>query len=233
MPASRIKPTPLFRLADVTTIDQLARALGVPLQVFRDVIACEEPTLIYYRHRIPKRNPRNAMDVRIVWESRDESIARSHKAVARRLDDFARRLNIGYPHRAAHGYVTGGSTRSNAEPHCGARALIRADIENFFPTIALERIESILGTIGLSSIPAKALARFATIEGNLPLGLPESPVISNLVCLDLDKDLQLLADQTGARYTRYADDMTFSGSANLPSKEQIRTVLRNHSFRLS
>ncbi|WP_243047282.1 reverse transcriptase family protein [Dyella sp. RRB7] len=223
----------LFRLADVRTIDQLARALGVPLQIFQDVIACEDPQQIYALHAIPKRHPRNPEDYRIAWECRQEPVARSHKAVARRLDDFARRRPISYPHAAVHGYVRGGSTRSNAQPHCGARVAIRADIENFFPTITLERIEAMLRTIGMQAAPAKALARFVTIKGALPLGLAESPVISNLVCLGLDKDLQSLAEERGVRYTRYADDITFSGDANLPSREQLRATLAKHGFRLS
>lgn len=233
MTTARSQSSELFRLADVRTNDQLARALGVPLQVFKEVLACEDPSEIYAKHCIPKRNPRNAGDCRIVWESRLELLARSHKAVARRLDDFARRQEINYPHAAVHGYVRGGSTRSNAQPHCGARVMVHSDIENFFPSITLERIETMLRTIGMQAAPAHALARFVTIYGALPLGLPESPVISNLVCLGLDKDLQSLAEELGVRYTRYADDMTFSGDANLPSKEQIRATLEQHGFRLS
>lgn len=233
MTTARSQPSELFRLADVKTIDQLARALGVPLLVFHQVMACEDPNQIYATHRIPKRNPRNATDYRIVWESREELVARSHKAVARRLDDFARRQGINYPHAAVHGYVRGGSTRSNAQPHCGARVLVRADIEEFFPTITLARIEEMLCAIGMRSEPAHALARFTTIHGVLPLGLPESPVISNLVCLSLDEDLQALANNLGVKYTRYADDITFSGNENLPSKEKISVILLDHGFRLS
>lgn len=227
------QPSSLFRLADVNTTDQLARALGVPLQIFHDVIACENPHTIYYMHRIPKRNPRNAGDDRIAWESRQEPLARSHKAVARRLDDFARHREIGYPNAAVHGYVRGGSTRSNAQPHCGARVVVRADIEDFFPTITAERIQQMLCALGMKNEPARALTRFATIDGLLPLGFPESPVISNLTCLGLDRDLQALADGLKVTYTRYADDITFSGGHNLPSKEEIRAILRKHEFRLS
>jgi RNA-directed DNA polymerase len=233
MTTARSQSVELFRLADVKTTVQLARALGVPLQILQEVIACEDPRQIYAMHSIPKRNPRNAYDYRIVWESREESVARSHKAVARRLDDFARQRNISYPHPAVHGYVRGGSTRCNAQPHCGARVVVRADIQNFFPNITLERIETMLRALGMQAVPAQALARFVTIDGALPLGLPESPVISNLVCLDLDTDLQSLAEGLGVSYTRYADDMTFSGDANPPRKEQMRATLEKHGFALS
>lgn len=233
MIATRSPRTELFRLADVRTIDQLARALGVPSQIFQEVVSCVDPERIYAMHSIPKRNPRNSEDYRIAWESRGEPLARSHKAVARRLDDFARRRGIGYPHTAVHGYVRGGSTRSNAQPHCGARVVVRTDIENFFPTITQERIEAMLCSIGLQPDPARALAQFVTIFRMLPLGLPESPVISNLVCLGLDEDFQSLAHQLAVKYTRYSDDITFSGQANLPSKTQIRAILSRHGFLLS
>ncbi|QIL20207.1 reverse transcriptase family protein [Thermomonas sp. HDW16] len=228
-----MQPCAHFRLADVRTVDQLARALGVPLQVFHEVIACQDPGLIYAMHSIPKRSQRNPDGFRVVWESRTEAVARSHKAAARRLDDFARRQEIGYPNPAVHGYVRGGSTRSNALPHCGARVVVRADIEDFFQTITLERVESAFRAIGIAPETAHSLALFSTINGKLPLGLPESPVVSNLVCLDLDRDLKALADRHGVKYTRYADDMTFSGNENLPSREEIRTVLLRHGFRLS
>ncbi|ULU23193.1 Reverse transcriptase [Dyella terrae] len=82
-------------------------------------------------------------------------------------------------------------------------------------------------------LPARLLAKFVTINGLLPLGLPESPIISNLVCLDMDRELQAMADERDLRYTRYADDITFSGYANLPSKEDIRHLLTGQGFRLS
>ena len=233
MATARSQSNELFRLADVRTTEQLARALGVPLPIFQYVVTCEDPREIYFEHRIPKRSPRSPQMYRIAWESREEVVARSHKAVGRRLDDFARQREIGYPHRAVHGYIRGGSTRSNALPHCGARIVVRADIENFFPTITIERVAETLRHIGMKDLPAQQLARFVTINSTLPLGLPESPVISNLVCLELDSDLQSLADLLDARYTRYADDITFSGDANLPSKEEIQSILNAHGFQIS
>lgn len=225
--------TTLYRLADVQTANQLARALGIPRAVLEVVVTNNDPERLYCKHQIPKRNRRSSTPFRVVWETRLEAVARSHKATARRIDDFARRQGIGYPHSAAHGYVRGGSTRSNALPHCGARVIIRADIQDFFPTITMERIEQALALVGMRAEPARLLARFVTIEGALPLGLPESPVISNLICLGLDAELQVLADTHGAKYTRYADDITFSGNSNLPTREEIRVILARHGFQLS
>jgi hypothetical protein len=228
------RPAPVsFKLADVTTTEQLAVVLGVPLKTFRRVVRCAQPLELYFRHEIEKKNPRRKGDVRVVWETRDEQVARAHKAIARRLDIFARQQSIGYPHKAIHGFVRGGSTRSNAEPHCGARLLLRADIEEFFPRITEQRVVKALRSVGMKTRPAKALARFATIDGHLPLGLPESPVLSNLICLQLDQDIQSTADKRKLRYTRYADDITLSGYADLPSREEMRAILARHDFSLA
>ncbi|MDR3446926.1 reverse transcriptase family protein [Dyella sp.] len=233
MTTGRSQPAVTYKLASVEDVEQLSRVLGVPLQIFRKVIRCQNPNELYFLHEIPKRNPRRDGDVRTAWESREEAVARAHKVVARRLDAFARQQDIGYPHPAVHGYVRGGSTRSNAKPHCGARLLVRADIEDFFPTITSTQIARSLRALGMKVVPARALARFVTVNGSLPLGLPESPVISNLVCLSMDRALQKVADERSLRYTRYADDMAFSGYGNVPSKEDLRPILQRHGFRLA
>lgn len=226
-------PSATYRLGAVENTAQLAKTLGVPLGLFRAVLRNKMPEDLYFRHEIPKKNPRFEGQTRIAWEASSEMLARAHKAVARRLDSFLRSKNIGYPHPAAHGYVRGGSTRSNAEPHCGSRLLVRADIQEFFPSITTRRIARILRLLGLHQKPARELAKFTTIEGTLPLGLPESPVISNLIALEMDREFQDFAMKRNLRYTRYADDITFSGSTNLPTKTELRNLLRHHKFALS
>jgi hypothetical protein len=48
---------------------------------------------------------------------------------------------------------------------------------------------------------------------HLPQGAPTSPALANLVCFRLDRRLAGLAASLGATYTRYVDDLTFSGDA--------------------
>lgn len=127
-------------------------------------------------------------------------------------------------HDAAHGFVVGRSTVTNATPHIGARLLLKTDIREFFPTIHYWRVRGMFCSFGYDDRVAGALASLCTRRavvdrdgqrvvvwpGLVPQGAPTSPAIANLVCLRLDARLTGLAEKLGARYTRYADDLSFS-----------------------
>jgi RNA-directed DNA polymerase len=127
-------------------------------------------------------------------------------------------------HEAAHGFVVGRSTLTNATPHVGARLLLKTDVREFFPTIHYWRVRGLFFSLGYGEVVSAALAALCTRRilvdpegerrmvwpGLLPQGAPTSPAISNLVCRRLDARLTGLATKLGARYTRYADDLSFS-----------------------
>lgn len=140
-------------------------------------------------------------------------------------------------HDAAHGYVAGRSTVTNAAPHVGKAVLIKFDLANFFDTIDYWRVVGLFASFGygLGDLAFRASDDDAEVAPTLarlccytqrsnqsriaytPQGAPTSPAISNLVCRTLDKRLEHLAKKLGGDYTRYADDLTFSFD-NLPSK---------------
>jgi RNA-directed DNA polymerase len=127
-------------------------------------------------------------------------------------------------HEAAHGFVPGRSTVTNATPHVGARLLLKTDVREFFPSIHYWRVRGMFASFGYDERVAGALASLCTRRpvvdrdgqrvvvwpGLMPQGAPTSPAIANLVCLRLDARLSGLAEKIGARYTRYADDLSFS-----------------------
>jgi hypothetical protein len=124
-------------------------------------------------------------------------------------------------HDACHGFVARRSVVTNAEPHQQAAVVIKMDLRDFFPTVHYRRVAGLFRSLGYSDTIANALAGLTTHRpvlddgtvvwpGALPQGAPTSPSIANLVARSLDRRLAGLAARVGARYTRYADDLTFS-----------------------
>lgn len=183
----------------------------------------------FWRHDIPKKNV--ARGFRTVWEPTVSKSA--YKALARRLEAYLALLLPEHPHPCVYGYRPGRNIRENAAAHCGKKYILKLDIKAFFPSITMEMVLDFLGVIGFAPEVAGLLARFVTIEGSLPLGLPTSPVLSNGIMLPLDHAFNLIAERMDARYTRYADDLTFSSDEYLPRVEIIRDLLRGQGFELA
>lgn len=131
-------------------------------------------------------------------------------------------------HGAAHGFLTARSVLTNALVHANADVLVKLDVKDFFPTIHWKRVKGLLRKAGVAEQVATLLALLATeaprqlveFRGKtfhvatgpraLPQGAPTSPAITNALCLRMDQRLSALASELGFKYTRYADDLTFS-----------------------
>jgi hypothetical protein len=131
-------------------------------------------------------------------------------------------------HGSAHGFIVGRSIVTNARVHAGARIVVKLDIRGFYPTVTMRRVKGLLRRAGLGEQVATLMALLATespreevqrdgktyyvaiAPRSLPQGAPTSPSITNALCLRLDCRLSGLARKLGCRYTRYADDLTFS-----------------------
>lgn len=112
----------------------------------------------------------------------------------------------------AKGFKKGCSIYDNAVPHVGKELVINLDLKDFFPSIKYYDIFKIFKYIGYTVEVSHLLTKLCTNSMNvLPQGSPASPSLSNLVSLKLDKRLSSLASKINCTYTRYADDITFSG----------------------
>lgn len=114
------------------------------------------------------------------------------------------------PH--ATGFSPGCSIVKNATAHLGNECIISIDIKDFFPSIHMEDVFRIFYYYGYTKELSFAFARLCCFCNSLPQGSPASPAISNIRCLKLDKRISALCQKQGAVYTRYADDITISGS---------------------
>ena len=162
------------------------------------------PTSMYdlYRNRlVPKRN----------GGYRELLIPRSDLKRAQRL--IASELEKGYkPLPCVHGFVKGRSIKTNAENHIGSQVIVGLDIKDFFPSISSRRVYGLLVSkkLGLTPEVAFCISRIVATPKGLPQGAPSSPIISNMICLGMDKQLMHLSREYRYQYSRYADDLTFS-----------------------
>jgi RNA-directed DNA polymerase len=108
------------------------------------------------------------------------------------------------------GFVTGRSAVQNAGYHFGAKHVLNVDIRQFFPSITIAQVRSIFESLGYSQDVSEMLADLCCLNDRVPQGAPTSPAIANLVLRGLDEQLSGLAEEAGHRYSRYADDLTFS-----------------------
>lgn len=126
---------------------------------------------------------------------------------------------------SVHGFVRKRSILTNARVHCSPKTqhLLNIDLEDFFPSITFYRVRGVLRKhpFNFSHEVATVIAHLCTLDQTLPQGAPTSPFFSNLICRSMDRDLTELARRSLARYTRYADDITFSfhvrNAARLPA----------------
>ena len=213
---------------ELPTLDtplQLAEALSLSVGELRRLAYHREAatSVNYRRFTLPKRDGRS----REIWAP----LPRLKETQRWILHHIVERLFV---HGAAHGFLPGRSILTNAEVHCDSRVLLKMDVKDFFPTITFPRVKGVFRKAGYREQPATLLALLCTespreiVRDNgrdmyvalgprcLPQGAPTSPALTNAICLRLDRRLTGLAHSLGWRYTRYADDMTFS----LPSKQK-------------
>ena len=114
---------------------------------------------------------------------------------------------------SAHGFIKDRSIITNAKPHIRRKYVFNIDLEDFFPSINFGRVRGMFfKTFQIGLEAATTLAQISCHENTLPQGSPCSPIISNLICRRLDTKLFYLSQTYGCKYTRYADDITFSSN---------------------
>ncbi|MCG8441873.1 MAG: TIR domain-containing protein, partial [Caulobacterales bacterium] len=121
------------------------------------------------------------------------------------------------PHPNAHGFIAGRSVVTNAEIHADQRWVFNVDLEDFFPSVNFGRVRGLFmaAPFHMGAKAATLFAQACTYENGLPQGACTSPVLSNLIASELDRRLTRLARIRKLKYSRYADDITFSGDQPL------------------
>ncbi len=129
------------------------------------------------------------------------------------------------PKSCVHGYVVEKSIITNAKSHRRKEFILNLDIRDFFGSINLGRVRGlfIAKPFSLPKEVATTIANLCCHENKLPQGAPSSPILSNLICQQLDRELQYFAQKNRLYYTRYADDITFSSEY----LESLKSLIKN------
>lgn len=224
-----------WKIPRIESVRELAERLRLSeseLEWFADLktfaAGSAEPRLRHYWHRVLRKNSGGA---RLI-EAPKEFL----KRIQRRIVDEI--LDPIPAHPAVHGFVKGRSVKTFAAPHVGRRVVLRIDLKDFFPTFGGRRIQAFFRTAGYPEAVADLLGGLCTTatprevwkraglamsgeeifaarqlygRPHLPQGAPSSPALANICAYRLDCRLSGLASAAGASYTRYADDLAFSG----------------------
>jgi len=255
------KPAWLAELAlpELLTVGDLAAWLNEPvgaLRWFADqwrIARDEESRLQHYHYRwVPKRSG----GLRLI-EIPKERLRRIQQKILRQI------LDLVPPHLSAHGFRRGHSCVTHAAAHAGQHAVIRMDLKDFFPSIQHSRIQALFEKLGYPESVAGTLARIcvnrtphglfrdkqtggslawserqALKSPHLPQGSPCSPALANLCAYRLDIRLESLARSVGVSYSRYADDLAFSGGDELARAAerfqiQVAAIALEEGFRVN
>ncbi|MFZ2957446.1 MAG: reverse transcriptase family protein [Candidatus Ozemobacteraceae bacterium] len=209
-----------FNLPVWKSEEEIAEALGITRNELRfySIHRAKERFCNYITFTIPKRSG----GLRRIMAPKKRL-----KVLQRRLLPLlVEHLPVG---EHAHGFCTGKSIRTGAEPHVGKKVVVHLDLKDFFPTLHFGRVRGFLIAMGYGYQVATVLAMLMTEAERQPVetdegiffvpvtyrycvqGAPTSPGLSNAIFLKVDRRLAGLARRLGVAYTRYADDLTFSG----------------------
>jgi RNA-directed DNA polymerase len=162
------------------------------------------------------------------------------------------------PTKVVNGFVLGRSIYDNASWHVGSNYVYNVDLKDFFPSIDQARvwktiqlkpfnlssrleIANIIASIACTSIEVERKDEFGNwqkVKRNvLPQGAPTSPVLTNIVCQKLDYLLTAVANRFGVRYSRYADDITFSSMHSVYQNEsefvkELKRIIESQNFQI-
>lgn len=203
------------------SVDQVCAALGAEQEHLEALIITIEDGDAYI---IRERRGHTIYVPRMWWST-----------VGKELHRFLKTRIAYQPPHFVYGFVKGGSTLENARNHLDKDCVLRIDIKKFFPSIRDDRIIRNLQVHGFASDAATLVARLVCVNGGLAIGVSASPLLSNLVMAETDEAIGALALDNNLVFTRYVDDLVFSGS--LATREdgdafadKVRAELATHGW---
>ncbi len=198
------------KICDIKTRNELADFLKIPRQKFTQILYSIYPNNCYTTFKIPKKKG----GTRSISAPNDE-LKEIQCRIVKALSDYQQTLleDNHVVNNISHAFERGKSIISNAKVHRNKRLVLNVDLKDFFDSFHFGRVCGYFEKNKYFMLPhevAVILAQLSCYEGKLPQGAPTSPIITNLMCSILDAKIINLSKKYKLRYTRYADDLTFS-----------------------
>lgn len=209
-----------------------------------DILEIKEKSLRYFLYAIKPDNMYSGFNI-----EKKSGGERHINAPNVKLKNIQRKLayilNCVYKVKpAAHGFVIDKDITTNARNHVKRKYVFNMDLENFFEQIHFGRVRGMLmkQPYNIGEEAALVIAQIVCYKGKLPQGAPTSPILTNMICAPLDTQLTKLAKKYNMRYSRYADDITFSSKEEFPKEivytdlcgahvgEELKEILSKNSF---
>lgn len=205
-------------LRSAVNIHDLAKVLEVEVKVIRYYLFKVEPSKNYLSFELKKKSG----GVRVI---------RAPSSSVKLLQSKIRQLleNVYRPRSCVKGFVKGQNIVTNAQAHIRCRMLLNIDLVDFFPSINFGRVRGVLMAkpYSLHKDVATLISQICCYDNSLPQGSPASPILANIVCSRLDSELLRLAKRFKCKYTRYADDISFSTTRKIFSPKMVRFELED------
>ncbi|HFR3333245.1 TPA: retron Ec67 family RNA-directed DNA polymerase/endonuclease [Streptococcus suis] len=195
---------------EIKTREDFATFIGVPYKYLTYLLYNQRIENLYIAFEIPKKSG----GVRII-NSPEDRLKKILKKIMRKLEERMVFLEQEgkISSKVAHGFIKSKNIITNASSHHNRKIVLNVDIENFFPSFHFGRVKGFFEKNKYFKVPKEVavfIAQLTCYNGSLPQGSPCSPIITNLICQILDFRIIELAQKYNLKYTRYADDMTFS-----------------------
>jgi retron-type reverse transcriptase len=200
-------------------IDHLALLLGIDKKYIYSVILSNKK-LVYKSVKIPKKDG-TCRELEIPCEKLKQIQRWILKNILEKIPASDN----------ANGFCKKKSILTNSMNHLNNECVINMDLHDFFGSVTGCSVYYLFYKMGYTTEISNVLKNLCTYNEHLPQGAPTSPYISNLVFVNADKRLNGLAKKYNANYSRYADDISFSGKYGIANAiPTIIDIIENEGF---
>ncbi len=194
----------LERFKSMSSVADMVQFLSIRLKELDQILI--NPT--YHTFEIPKKSG----GVRTITAPNDP-LKKVQQKILKQLEEIYQKPSSVYGFVAMDKLETYACPIvANAANHVNKNFVLTVDIQHFFESIKTKEVFQLFTSMPFH-FPEKTaliLTRISTYNGCLPTGSPTSPMLSNFIMQDIDKQIEVYAHENGCVYTRYADDLTFS-----------------------